>query len=630
MLIAEHSMCQPGRPGPIAVSHDGSPGFGRLPQREVADVVLAVFVGLDPLPDPEALGIEAGQDAVGRPRRDPEEDRAVVGPVGVAAFEQRLDEGHDLVDVAGRARQDIRGRHPERRRVGQEGGHVPLGEGVGRLAGRGRAADDLVVDVGDVHHPGHRVAAPAQVADEQVGEQERAEVADMGRPVDRRSARVDADPVVAQRHERARLPRQRVVQPKAHRAASTVATTSAEIDRPAPSAPSRLPLEALTLTAPGSTLEQGRDRLAHRVEVSAEPGARADDGRIDGGGSPAGRREPPTDLADQERRCRSRAGCVRRPGRADRGRRARPPRAARRRRHGAGRRHRSDRRAPARRRSRPRRDAAAPRVRTGGCRGRSRCASPARRSSAPAARRRSAGSVTLRLSGSPGTTWTAIPAASSSAASSVNVSGPSAGNVRQAARSRSRRAPCGVWAAPSPSRSTVPMTRSPSIRLSVSATGTIGSAAPYRAVASATAAIRAASTSGRAASWTRTTPDSSDRSRSRARNPAWTDSWRRAPPATTSTTLAGSQAAAAIPARRSSAVTTTSRPTSGAAARASSVQARSGRPPTSVASLSMPPMRVDRPAATTMASARTAGAGAFNRDAAGRRSSGRRRSGAPG
>ncbi len=28
MLMAEHSMCQPGRPAPIAVSHDGSPGFG--------------------------------------------------------------------------------------------------------------------------------------------------------------------------------------------------------------------------------------------------------------------------------------------------------------------------------------------------------------------------------------------------------------------------------------------------------------------------------------------------------------------------------------------------------------------------------------------------------------------------
>ncbi len=28
MLIAEHSTCQPGRPGPTTVSHDGSPGLG--------------------------------------------------------------------------------------------------------------------------------------------------------------------------------------------------------------------------------------------------------------------------------------------------------------------------------------------------------------------------------------------------------------------------------------------------------------------------------------------------------------------------------------------------------------------------------------------------------------------------
>ena len=107
MLIAEHSMCQPGRPGPIAVSHDGSPGLGPFHSGEVADVVLAVLVGLDPLPDPQPLGVEAGQPPVGRPRRDPEEDRAVVGPVGVAALEQRRDELDDLVDVPGRARQDV-------------------------------------------------------------------------------------------------------------------------------------------------------------------------------------------------------------------------------------------------------------------------------------------------------------------------------------------------------------------------------------------------------------------------------------------------------------------------------------------------------------------------------------------
>ena len=116
MLIAEHSMCQPGRPSPIAVDHDGSPGFGALPQGEVADVVLGVLVGLDAFADPELLGVELGQPAVRRPRGDPEEDRAVVGPVGVAALEQRPDEGDHLVDVLGRARQDVGPGHPRARR----------------------------------------------------------------------------------------------------------------------------------------------------------------------------------------------------------------------------------------------------------------------------------------------------------------------------------------------------------------------------------------------------------------------------------------------------------------------------------------------------------------------------------
>ena len=120
MLIAEHSMCQPGRPSPIAVDHDGSPGLGALPQREVADVVLGVLVGLDPLADPQLLGIEPRQPAVGRPRRDPEEDRAVVGPVGVAALEQRPDERDHLVDVLGGAGQDVGPGHPQRVGVGQE------------------------------------------------------------------------------------------------------------------------------------------------------------------------------------------------------------------------------------------------------------------------------------------------------------------------------------------------------------------------------------------------------------------------------------------------------------------------------------------------------------------------------
>ena len=60
-------MCHPGRPGPIAVSHDGSPGLGALPEREVADVVLRVLVGLDPFADPQLLRVEPGEPPVRGP-----------------------------------------------------------------------------------------------------------------------------------------------------------------------------------------------------------------------------------------------------------------------------------------------------------------------------------------------------------------------------------------------------------------------------------------------------------------------------------------------------------------------------------------------------------------------------------
>ena len=235
MLIAEHSMCQPGRPAPIAVSHDGSPGFRCLPEREVTDVVLAVLVGLDPLPDPETLGIEACQAPVRRPRRDPEEDRAVLGPVGVAALEERRDERDDLIDVTGRPRQHVRRRHPQGLGIGQERREVALGERLDRLAGGGRPADDLVVDVGDVHDPRHLLAAPPEVAHQQVGEQERPEVADVGGPVDGRAARVDADPVVAQR-DRAAASR-----PTACRAGGRVTTPPRASPRRAPRCRGRRP-----------------------------------------------------------------------------------------------------------------------------------------------------------------------------------------------------------------------------------------------------------------------------------------------------------------------------------------------------------------------------------------------------
>ena len=269
MLIAEHSMCQPGRPGPIGRLPRRLAGLGSLPQREVADVVLAVLVGLDPLPDPQALGIEAGQPPVRRPRRDPEEDRAVVGPVGVAPLEERRDQRDDLVDVVGRPRQDVRRRHPERLGVGQERarGSAPRASSIDSPAAAA-PADDLVVDVGDVHDPGHLQAAPAQVADEQVGEQERAEVADVGRPVDRRAARVDADAVVAQaaRAGGSRPTACRAGGPsRRHR--SSVATASAEIAAAGALGAVEVAGRRLDVDRVPVEAEELGDRVAHRVEV---------------------------------------------------------------------------------------------------------------------------------------------------------------------------------------------------------------------------------------------------------------------------------------------------------------------------------------------------------------------------
>ena len=78
-------------------------------------------------------------------------------------------------------------------------------------------ADDLVVHVGDVHDMVNFVSALAQESAEEIDGDEGAEIADMAVVVNRRSAGVHADFVVAQRTELLDLRRHRVVQAKGHR-----------------------------------------------------------------------------------------------------------------------------------------------------------------------------------------------------------------------------------------------------------------------------------------------------------------------------------------------------------------------------------------------------------------------------
>ena len=239
----------------------------------------------------------------------------------------------DLVDVRGRPRQDVGRGHPQRGRVLEEHRQVAVREVADRDPRRGGAADDLVVDVGDVHHPPDGLPAPAQVADQEVGEQERAEVADVGGAVDGRAAASRCG------RSRRRSARGAASRPTACRAA---AASRAQLRRGPdegrererrhrPSGPVR-PVEVAgrCLDVDGADRQPGerRDGRAHRLEMAPEPGPRRDDRQVDRLGPPAGGRDPGDRPRPGARRCRCRPGSTVRRGTASRGRRGRRRRAA--------------------------------------------------------------------------------------------------------------------------------------------------------------------------------------------------------------------------------------------------------------------------------------------------------------
>src|SRR5205823_9583941 len=159
--------------------------------------------------------------------------------------------------------------HPEGHRIRAELADPRFCESSDWLTGGRGLLDDLVVDVGDVHHPCHVEALVAQIAHEQVRKEKRSEVADVRRAVDRWSARVDPDVARHQRRELVRPPGERVEKPQRHRLDSTTATAWAEMPRPAPSMPARLPVDALTLTA--SVCRPSSRAIAPRISSNRWP-----------------------------------------------------------------------------------------------------------------------------------------------------------------------------------------------------------------------------------------------------------------------------------------------------------------------------------------------------------------------
>ena len=483
------------------------------------------------------------------------------------------------------------------------------------------------------------MAAPAEVAHEQVGEQEGPEVADVRRAVDGRAARVDPDDVrrAAARAAGSRRSACRAAGSSLIERASIVASASVEIERPAPSEPSRLPVDALTLTASGVETEGRRDRrrASPRGARRGAAGARRSSGR-------------------------------RRPAASRRRRGAPRPRPA------------------ARALSTPRG------VEASAGNNRPRSPSPAAPSSASATRMqddvavrvamqpRGAGDLDaaqaqrlarperMRVVPDPGPSARDGSGEQVGDASEVGghghleiggiagndmdgdstglqegglvgprPAGASGAAERRCAGGRVGR-PAGSAPSPSPDRSTVAATRSPSTRFRVSATGTTGIAAPCAGRRLDDGRDQASGTRPAARRRGRARPDRRpDRgaTRSSASNPARDRVLRRLRRRrrTSRPGPSGSHGPSSSSRRRSSDVTTTIDATSGAAASAASVWASSGRPPMRRAQLvgaAHPRRRRRRPPRRSRRRGRRSVAiSPLNRAAAGRRSSGRPRSG---
>ena len=208
-------------------------------------------------------------------------------------------------------------------------------------------------------------------------------------------------------------------------------------------------------------------------------------------------------------------------------------------------------------------------------------------------------------------------------------SGPSGGSARRRRAGDRRGRPGGSGPCTRSERSTVAATSSSVTRLTVSATGMTGIAAPWLDGPRDRVDQRG-ETSGRAPSWTRTTRSAGGAGdRSNAATPAATESWRRSPPATTRVTRAGSHGAprdlgdVAPPRRRPrSARRRATRPAPRGSRRASAAR----RSATSILSMPVHPPTSPGGDDDDVGPHGVGRPGPLNRDAAGRRSSGRPRS----
>ena len=178
-------------------------GLGRLPQDEVARVLLGIRVAVDAGAGLDALVVEPRELPVLGKRRDAEVDRPV-GGIRVAALAELQDHVDHRAQVGfiGRARVLLDRLESHRRRVFAKCLDVTIRVLPQRDTGLRRRIDRLVVDVREVHHLLDRVTLlVAQRASQRVQAHERAEVPDVAAGVDRQAARVHPHRLAVGRRE---------------------------------------------------------------------------------------------------------------------------------------------------------------------------------------------------------------------------------------------------------------------------------------------------------------------------------------------------------------------------------------------------------------------------------------------
>ena len=175
--------------------------LARLPQHEVAGVLLRVVIGIDASAVLHSLFVEMRELPVVGHGRDLEIDGSVAD-VGMAVPGERLDQirHRAKIRLVGRARVLFDLLEAERAGILTKGLDVLLGVRTEIHPGLLRTDDRAIVDIGEVHHMMKIVAEqvlqrPAQHVDANEG----AEIADMAARVDRRTARVHPHGVAARR-----------------------------------------------------------------------------------------------------------------------------------------------------------------------------------------------------------------------------------------------------------------------------------------------------------------------------------------------------------------------------------------------------------------------------------------------